>query len=345
MGRAEELFARIRDKGGVEIHSMIAASFVEELFLDYKRSATPLPSRKLADEDRKNLAKAISGFANSEGGVIVWGVDCRQTPSGDVPTAAVLISDPVALKTLMDGAIGGLTLPAHSGVENVALVDKSGEGGFVITHVPVGLNVPYQALYPRQEYHIRAGSSFLPTPHAVLAGLFGKSPQPNVIPHLHLRNVEIIQGLPQRPRVNVQVSAENKGRGFADDIYCIVEIKAGAKVVIYFPYDTGRFHGWRIKTDDRERFTLRLDGMMLPPGSEHIAFELQIEIPSADSGDILLEITSGSRNGPGSTLEIKFPAKIVADIYNQYTHTSANVRDVRAAQGRADAQIKSCLGE
>jgi hypothetical protein len=76
MGRAEQLFDRIRNGGAAEIHNMIAAQIVEELFLDYKRSSTTLPSRKLSEEDKKNLAKAVSGFGNSDGGVIVWGVDC-----------------------------------------------------------------------------------------------------------------------------------------------------------------------------------------------------------------------------------------------------------------------------
>jgi hypothetical protein len=88
MGRAEELFNRICDGGIAEVLRMISAPVVEELFLDYKQSSTILPSRKLSDEDRKNLAKAIAGFANSEGGVIVWGVDCRHTADGDVPTGA-----------------------------------------------------------------------------------------------------------------------------------------------------------------------------------------------------------------------------------------------------------------
>jgi schlafen family protein len=170
--------------GAGEIHSMIAAPFVEELFLDYKRSATTLPSGRLDDEDRKNLAKAISGFANSEGGIIIWGVDCRRTTKGDIPTAPLPIADPVALKTLFDGAIGGLNLPAHSGVENIALLDGTGPSGFVVTHIPPGQGVPYQPLYPKQEYYIRAGSNFLPTPHAVLAGLFGRAPQPIVVPEL-----------------------------------------------------------------------------------------------------------------------------------------------------------------
>jgi len=133
---------------------------VEELFLDYKQSATILPGRTLHNDDRKNLAKAVGGFGNSEGGVTVWGVDCRHTQRGDIPTGPVPISDPIALKTLFDGAIGGLTLPAHSGVENLAVINQGSADGFVITYVPAGFHVPYRTLYPREEYYIRQVSMF-----------------------------------------------------------------------------------------------------------------------------------------------------------------------------------------
>lgn len=61
MGRAEELFKLIRDGGTAEVANMISAAVVEELFLDYKRSSTVLPTRALSDEDRKNLASSITG--------------------------------------------------------------------------------------------------------------------------------------------------------------------------------------------------------------------------------------------------------------------------------------------
>jgi len=98
MRRAEQLFVHIRDKGAREIHSKIGAPFVEEPFFDYKRSATSLPSRRLGDENCKNLGKAISGFANSEG-VIIWALIVA-IPKGDVPTSTVLITGPVALKSV-----------------------------------------------------------------------------------------------------------------------------------------------------------------------------------------------------------------------------------------------------
>jgi hypothetical protein len=77
MGRAEDLFKRLCDLGETAIDELFYDRQSEELFLDFKRSANGGKGQRLHQDDRKNLAKAISGFGNSEGGVIVWGVDCR----------------------------------------------------------------------------------------------------------------------------------------------------------------------------------------------------------------------------------------------------------------------------
>jgi hypothetical protein len=82
MGRGEDIFLRIKRGGAAEINQMIADQVVEELFLDYKRAATVAPFQKLDPSDRRNLAKAIAGFANSEGGVVVWGVAWSSTETG-----------------------------------------------------------------------------------------------------------------------------------------------------------------------------------------------------------------------------------------------------------------------
>jgi len=69
MGRTEDLFLRIKHGGANEVMRMIQQQIGEELFLDYKRAATGAPFGKLDQADRKNLAKAIADFANSEGGL------------------------------------------------------------------------------------------------------------------------------------------------------------------------------------------------------------------------------------------------------------------------------------
>jgi hypothetical protein len=319
MGRAEELFNRVRDKGAPEILRMISEPVVEELFLDYKRSSTTLPSRTLSDDDKKNLAKAIAGFANSEGGVIVWGVDCRHTDEGDVPTKAVPIKQPVALKTLFDGIIGGLTLSAHSGVENLPLLNATGGDGFVITYVPTGLHVPYQSLYPRQEYYIRAGSNFLPTPPGVLAGLFGRAPQPNPTPIIRFGTLQRKDD--RRMLLRFDVSVINKGRGFAEDIFCVVEAKWPRANEVQYPFDrSGGRRAWRRATDDdRDCFTAMLGDALLPPGAQQEALNIQIETGQAALGDYTFTVSCGCRGGPGAARPIVVPGAYIDDAIKYFT--------------------------
>jgi hypothetical protein len=50
----------------------------EHLQLEFKTINRPFLDR----EDRKIFAQCISGFANSSGGIIVWGVDARKDDDG-----------------------------------------------------------------------------------------------------------------------------------------------------------------------------------------------------------------------------------------------------------------------
>jgi hypothetical protein len=345
MGRAEELFLRIQKGGAPEVHSMIDAKVVEELFLDYKQSSTHLPGAKLSDDDRKNLAKAIAGFGNSEGGVVVWGVVCRHTADGDVPTKPVPISAPVALKTLFDGAIGGLTLPAHSGVENIAVLDAPRTEGFVITHVPVGQSIPYQTLYPKQEYYIRAGSGFQPTPHSVLAGMFGRVPQPKVIPLITFQQGQTLQNVPPAMRLSFLITLINKGRGLAEDIFGTVEhtLPGGCSIgIINHAYE----RAWpTVVRDGRTCTTITLGKeTILPPGAELMVMTLTLDVSGKGKGDLSFTLSVGSRNGPGAAQTVLFPAQIIDDVYTHYTRPYISGVEKQAAEkGGALEGLKSCL--
>jgi hypothetical protein len=320
MGRAEELFLRIRSRGAMEIHAMISGTVVEELFLDYKQSSTTLPATKLADADRRNLAKAIAGFGNAEGGLVVWGVDCRRTDEGDVPTAAVPITQPVALKTLFDGAVGGLTLPPHSGVENLAVLNEApARDGFVITYVPVGTHVPYQTLADKREYYIRAGSNFLPTPHGVLAGLFGRAPQPNPVPIVRFGTA---QKHDRMMLLRLDVSVVNKGRGFAEDIFCVVDAKWPRPNSVQYPYDIDVQAGrrqWRTMADGRDCCTLMIGETVLPPGTERSAFHIHVEVAARGLGDYAFAVSCGCRGGPGEAQDFVLPATLVDSAFAYYS--------------------------
>jgi hypothetical protein len=82
MNRAADLFAMLTAKGEAAIDELIVSRKAEELFLDFKRSGDNGAGVRLHESDSKNFSKAISGFGNSEGGVVVWGVDCFSGKDG-----------------------------------------------------------------------------------------------------------------------------------------------------------------------------------------------------------------------------------------------------------------------
>ena len=93
MSRAEDIFQKLIYFGEDAIDEFILNRKTEELFLDFKQDVSDGKNfTTLHRDDRKNLAKAISGFGNSEGGVVLWGVECsRDLEAGDVAKAKVKV--------------------------------------------------------------------------------------------------------------------------------------------------------------------------------------------------------------------------------------------------------------
>jgi hypothetical protein len=300
MTRAEELFRQICAGEAAEIERMVNDKVTEELFLDYKQSATPAGQRKLADDDRKNLAKTISGFGNGDGGVIIWGVSCRQS-SGDIPDAPVPIADPVQFKALLDSAVGGLTIPPHTEVENRAFIRKGMNDGFVVTHVPPGLNLPVGTATQPPAYHIRAGSSVAHVTHGVLAAMFGKRPQSLVVGSFSPIVPENQVGTP-RVVIRYDVLVENTGRGIADDVFVTVD-PYEEKLVRILSWDANHDLWQKSFASAGPTVISKPNAVRLPPRARVSALTLTVGISLSqyeNHSDLRLTGTCGSSTGPGS---------------------------------------------
>ena len=138
MSRAEDIFQKLIYFGEEAIDDFILNMQTEELFLDFKQSiAIGKNGTTLHKDDRKNLAKCISGFGNSEGGVVVWGVECsRDIDIGDVAKAKVKVKNVYRFLSWLENAISGCTIPSHNKVRNhIISVDQNGDG-FIATYIP-----------------------------------------------------------------------------------------------------------------------------------------------------------------------------------------------------------------
>ena len=193
MSRAEDIFQKLIYFGEDAIDDFIVNLQTEELFLDFKQAvSTGKNGTSLHKDDRKNLAKGISGFGNSEGGVIVWGVECsRDCDIGDVAKAKVKVRNVHRFLSWLENAISGCTIPSHNRVGNhIISVDKNGDG-FVATYIPKSELAPLMTTMGNNIY-IRSGSNNVPAPYSVIAGMFGKRPQPNVELIIADKNLEVL---------------------------------------------------------------------------------------------------------------------------------------------------------
>jgi hypothetical protein len=331
MGRAEDLFQRLKDGGESEIDTLIQDRQSEELFLDFKRSADNGRGSRLQESDRENLAKAISGFGNSEGGVIVWGVDCRQQPKGgDVPQEKHRLEDSKKFVSWLEGAVSGCTLPPHPGVEQHTIASDKGDG-FVVTYVPKSFLAPHQCLQGSKYYYVRAGSSFSPAPHGVLAGLFGRAPQPTLC-HRLLREDPVTRdsGYDRNPHCfkwSVPLVIENRGLGLARDLYFNAQISKSSPFAKAEIRKVG-CKDWAYTYARGETFcVVSPDSFKLAPGGEIdlVAIDYLLQPPFEKS--IAVKFSYGSTGSPRMSLEWETSQRQLDLLYRRCCEECAQVKD------------------
>jgi predicted HTH transcriptional regulator len=118
----------------------------------------------VSDPDKGPLAKAISAFANADGGVIVYGLEARRDAEGkDVVQTTKPLEDVELVRSKVLGLAGQLTQPPVEGIL-VETRPKSGSEGYVVVFVPPSDSGPHRAK-AQHKYYRRHGSSSLPMEH------------------------------------------------------------------------------------------------------------------------------------------------------------------------------------
>ncbi len=337
MGRAEDLYARLIADGLGAIDAMIQDRVSEELFLDFKRSADNGAGAKLHQSDRNNLGRAVSGFGNSEGGMIVWGVECKsQAGAGDVASAKIPIMDPKRFVSWLTGAVSGCTVPAHPGVQH-SVIHESNNEGFVATLIPKSYLAPHQCISPLH-YYMRAGSDFLPVPHAVLLGMFGRRPQPDILHMWAVGSFQVIPvvGPPQAISFEAAFLLNTHGPGLVRDIFVTAELgPPGGKSELKYGFkDTANWSG-------NKAFGYRFsivsnDAFKLAPGAIISPFFLSFRLHPPFLEPLHLIFSYGHRDSPTIRVEhIVSPhdLQVAYDLYFATKTTDAEQAFMTAVTG------------
>ena len=293
MSRAKELFEKIRKEGISAIASLISDLELESMFLDYKGTSDKLVDANLSKGDNENLAKCVSGFANSYGGVIVWGIDSRpdRTTGAEVITNKPLANAHV-FGSKIQNAITRVTIPPHDGVEVEIVIDpERAPIGYVAVYVPSSRHRPIRAV-PRDTYLMRAGSNFVPIPHDSLRLLFGAKPESSVEldgRFYSLRRTEKEDHLHFALGLNVA----NSSFVIAENPYIVIKHSGLSETSVHVSELTT---GYEEKKGPYTKSLVPTSRHILPPSGVQFICNLGVSVHVKSSADISLEIVVGAES-------------------------------------------------
>lgn len=170
--RALDFFEQVKTDGLPFLKALINSDppTLETDWLDFKGG------EKLDEKNVKRIwSEALSGFANTEGGVLVWGIDARKNPDTGVDSASrlSLVKNSEVFVSRLKELHSQSTDPPISGVDFwSAHDDPSSDSGVVVCYVPESKFKPHRAEAAERNYYIRAGDSFHVPSVALLRSLF-----------------------------------------------------------------------------------------------------------------------------------------------------------------------------
>jgi len=316
MESAKGIFEKIIKDGEVAIDEFIITRKSEELFLDFKRSADNGSGTRLHQTDKENLAKAISGFGNSEGGVVVWGIDCSiDEDYADVARTKFPIQNVKRFVSWLEDAISRCTVPPHVGVQHHYVITGEQDIGFVITYIPKSNHAPHQVV-GKLRYYIRAGSSFIPTPHAVLAGMFGRRPQPSVFNMFTMLPAE-----PRNEKIEVQIGflIKNIGPGIASDLFMnamVISIPGDNCKLAFKPSDPNNWTGYF--SFGRHVSMISKTHVRLPPEAHVQPFFVDLELAPPFTRELIIDGICGCGQSPSVKFRIENDSTTIQRLYNDF---------------------------
>ena len=166
----ETRFDKLRDLA--EVQALTGQT--EDLHLDAKE----WPARE--DDAQRVLAKALSGFSNADGGILVIGLEARSVNKGDPDIIQSLkpVADAMGVKSKIENLIGNLVEPPLPGIRVAEVMEVPGQpSGFVLDYIPPTEGLPVRSR-KHSNFYMRVSAGTFPMEYFQLADLFGRRQRP-----------------------------------------------------------------------------------------------------------------------------------------------------------------------
>ncbi|MBK7841944.1 MAG: ATP-binding protein [Candidatus Obscuribacter sp.] len=182
MDAATKIYEGILADGEPGLQRMKLNREPESNLLDFKRAKDQ--SAPLRQDDRTHLAKSIGGFANSDGGVLVWGVDARVQNGIDGVCELYPIKKLKAFKSELENLTPKYVYPVPDGIIHTPIYpDENKDEGYILTLVPAYDGLPVRSTIKDQgsDFFVRAGDQFTAMSHSHLADPLVEDPNRNLV--------------------------------------------------------------------------------------------------------------------------------------------------------------------
>jgi len=193
------------------INQLIKDREPESLHLEYKRFGND-------SSMKKNYASIVSGLANADGGIVIWGIGTRRPGGEDVAFESRPSDNATDICRRFNQWKDEATNPPVEGVMN-KIVEAENGNAFICTYVPASDGGPHMAMLGVNQYKQRRAGRTSAMEHFEVADMFGKRPRPTLALEYRLRVAGIID---HKYKMSIIIFVKNTGRGAARDIYAVI---------------------------------------------------------------------------------------------------------------------------
>lgn len=232
--------------------------------------------------DKAKFAKCLSGFANTGGGVVVFGLDARKQDGIDEITAIAPISELKKFESGLREIESRVVERNIQGVEYKRLETESGKG-LLAVYIPQSPTPPHRSLVDHH-FYIRAGGTFQPLDLPLIEDLFHRRLKP-------------VLSFAARDIGNKQmwVYLKNTGDGTARNPYLVFEIPEGASL-----------NGWELDGHTRQTSCVQMSSFKERYGN-FVAFRAGSTLPVHPQAEIpIARLDSTGRIGGDPTFRINY---------------------------------------
>ena len=212
---AEILFETLKSYN--DLTELIDNGECETQYLECKAPSSPTINLNM----QTHIAKALSGFANTAGSVVIYGMSTtRHSVSGlDILTQLEPIGNCAMFEKNLKNRIPTLSMPPTQSFKTKIIKERKGDTrGIVVLYIPQSHGDPVQTTKD-DLFYFRTGDEFKRAPFELIKRLFAAAQSPNLLPHLPANRIRTNEdGTWQIP-----IMIENGSSAFADNILITVE--------------------------------------------------------------------------------------------------------------------------